>query len=182
MGVSGLDSRVTQADFAALVGVSQPRVAQMIDEGVLPREGTAGQWLTLYCERLREQASGRGSELTAERAKLARAQREGQEIKNRVAQGEYAPVGLLGDVLSSASAAVVSRFDGLMPHLAKVCPELTEAQRRAIESVMARARNEWVRVTSSLAVQMVDELAEDPEDPDADAEGGEDDVAGDPAP
>jgi hypothetical protein len=75
---------------------------------------TNGCWRTAS---LRDQAAGRlgselgGLDLTQERAALAREQREGQSIKNAVARKEYAPVGLLADVLGMVASAVVDRFD-----------------------------------------------------------------------
>ncbi|MEY2686885.1 MAG: hypothetical protein RL375_1083, partial [Pseudomonadota bacterium] len=132
----------------------------MLSEGILQRDGTVGQWLRAYCERLREQAAGRGQELTVERAALARAQRIGQNIKNAVAQGEYAPVGLLADVLAAASAGVVDRFDGLPGLLRKVCPDLPAEARDAIGKTIASARNEWIKSTAELVVRRVDEMAD----------------------
>jgi hypothetical protein len=160
-----MSSPITQDDFGRLVGVSQQRVAALIAEGVLTANGTAGQWLLAYCERLREQAAGRGQELTIERAGLARQQRIGQEIKNRVAQKEYAPIGLLADVLAAASSAVVDRFDALSGTLARTCPGLDDEARTQVLGVIASARNEWVRSTATLALAALDDLAlEDPED------------------
>jgi len=78
-----------------------------------------------------------------ERAALAREQRIGQAIKNGVARKEYAPVGLLADVLGTASSAVVDRFDHLEGVLAKSCPDLPEDAKTAVLTVIADARNEW---------------------------------------
>jgi phage terminase Nu1 subunit (DNA packaging protein) len=155
---------VTQETFAALVGISQQRVGQMVAEGVLSSKGTAGQWLLAYVERLREQAAGRDRELTLERAALARSQRVGQEIKNAVAQKEYAPVGLLADVLAAASAAVVDRFDALSGDLSLQCPQLDEEAREVVLRIIASARNEWVRSTANLATEILDELADEADD------------------
>lgn len=168
---SALNTTITQDDFAKLVGVSQQRVAQMVAEGLLQREGTAAQWLLAYCERLREHAAGRDRELTIERAGLTREQRIGQAIKNAVAQGQYAPIGLLADVLATAAAAVVDRMDQLPAQLRVACPDLPSEARDAIARTLASARNEWIRSTAELAVRRLDELAdvEEPEpDPPAD--------------
>lgn len=173
-----LTKTMTQEGFAALVGVTQPRVAQLLADGTLQPSGTAALWLLQYCERLREQAAGRGQELTIERAALARAQRIGQELKNAVTQGEYAPIGLLADVLAAASAAVVDRFDALTGELSRMCPHLDDASRAVVLSVIASARNEWVRSTASLAPQIVDSLA-DVGDDDLPAD---DDLPDDPGP
>jgi hypothetical protein len=51
-----LDHVATQDAFAAMVGITQPRVAALLAEGILPRGGTLAAWLLAYTERLREQA------------------------------------------------------------------------------------------------------------------------------
>jgi phage terminase Nu1 subunit (DNA packaging protein) len=162
---SALNTTITQDDFARLVGISQPRVAQLLAEGALVREGTAAQWLMTYCERLREQAAGRDKELTVERAALARSQRVGQDLKNAVAQAEYAPIGVLADVLAAASAAVNDRFDALPGLLRKVCPDLAADVRDAIEKTIASARNEWIKHTAELVVRNLDEATVDEDEP-----------------
>lgn len=164
--VTGLSTVITQDEFGRMVGVSQQRVAAMIGEGVLTSNGTAGQWLLAYTERLREQAAGRGQELTVERAALARAQRIGQEIKNAVTQGDYAPIGLLTDVLAAASSAMVSQIDTLDAVLSRTCPQLDDEARTQVLRVIAAARNEWVRSTENLAVAALDDLVIDDDDPD----------------
>ena len=158
-----------QQDFADAVGISPARVSTLIAEGVLPADAPAGVWLEIYCARLREQAAGRGQELTMERAALAREQRIGQEIKNRVAQAEYAPIGLLTDVLAAASAAVSARFDAMPSKLRKAVPDLTHEQMTAIELLHVDARAEWVRATAALMDARIDELADDIE-PDDDGD------------
>ena len=114
-----LKAPAKQVDVAMVVGVTQQAISAMVKEGKLPADGTLGEVLLAYCERLRLQAAGRmgdelgGLDLVQERAALAREQREGQAIKNAVARKEFAPVGLLADVLGMASSAVVDRFDQL---------------------------------------------------------------------
>ncbi len=158
--LSVLAKPVEQKDFAQLLHVSEARVSQLLAEGVLLRDGTLGEWIVAYTERLREQASGRGQELTIERAALARSQRIGQDLKNAVTQGEYAPIGLLADVLAAASSGVVGFFDALSGDFATRCPDLDDAARTLVLEVIAGARNEWVRRTGSLATTALDELAE----------------------
>ncbi|WP_240636167.1 hypothetical protein [Caldimonas tepidiphila] len=164
--IDALKARVTQKEFADLVGISQQKVSELLADGILPREGTADQWLHAYCTRLREQAAGRlgeveGVDLAYERALLAREQREGQRLKNAIARGEYAPIGLLADVLGAASAGVVDRFDQLEGALRKACPDLPESARMTVMQVIASARNEWIRSTAKLVATRVDELADD---------------------
>lgn len=175
-----LDQVISQAEFAQIVGVSEARVSQMVSEGVIARGDTAAAWLVAYCERLRDQAAGRlgetyGLDLVQERAALAREQRIGQAIKNGVARKEFGPVGLLADVLGTAASAVVDRFDHLEGVLAKSCPDLPEEAKTAVLTVIADARNEWIRSTAKLVDEAVDAMLAAEEDDDmATAAGFED--------
>jgi phage terminase Nu1 subunit (DNA packaging protein) len=105
-----------------------------------------------------------GLDLVQERAALAREQRIGQAMKNAVARGEFAPVGLLADVLAAASAGVVDRFEQLDGALRKACPDLPEAAREVVQKVIASARNEWIKSTETLAADTLDALAADDEE------------------
>lgn len=170
VNVIHLDARPTQAEFGALVGVSQQSVSAFMADGVLPTGGTWGELLSAYCKRLREVAAGRlgdslGSlDLVQERAGLARAQRESQELKNAVARGEYAPIGVLADVLGMAASAVVDRMDQFEGLLSKTCPDLPEEARTIVLSVMASARNEWIRSTVKLVEDRLDAMQEEADD------------------
>lgn len=165
--VIDLGVRGTQAQLANMVGISQQAVSAA---GIPP--GTLGEMLIAYCTRLREQAAGRmsadgeGLDLVQERAALARSQREAQDMKNAVARGDYAPVGLLADVLGAASSAVVDRFEQLDGALRKACPDLPEAARVAVQQVIASARNEWIRSTASLVEAQLADVAEDDDEAD----------------
>ena len=177
MGVS-----ITQAEFAALVGVSEAKASQLVGEGVIERGQTAHAWLLAYVERLREVAAGRASDeaggldLVQERARLARSQREAQDIKNAVARGEFAPIGLLADVLGMASSAVVDRFEQLEGALRKACPDLPDEAKATVQQVIANARNEWIRATEKLVVAEMDRLASDDDASEEEATSGEDDA------
>lgn len=166
---------MTQAEFGELVGISQQAVSSLVQAGVLVAGRPWGEWLLAYCERLREQAAGRmgaeeGLDLVQERAALARSQRIAQDLKNAVARGEYAPIGLLTDVLALASSAVVDRFDQLDGALRKACPDLPEQARVAVQSVLATARNEWIKSTAQLVDERLAQLDDQAEDSDADGE------------
>ena len=166
-----LQQPIAQAEFAELVGVSEARVSQLISEGVIARGDTAHGWLVGYCERLRDQAAGRmgetmGLDLVQERAALAREQREGQAIKNAVARKEFAPVGLLADVLGMAASAVVDRFDQLEGALRKACPDLPDDAKTTVQSVIAAARNEWIRSTATLVTDGLDAMLAGQDDED----------------
>jgi len=175
-----LEQQISQAEFAEMIGVSEARVSQLVGDGVIVRGDSAHGWLVAYCERLRDQAAGRagsevgGLDLVQERAALAREQREGQAIKNAVARKEYAPVGLLADVLGMASSAVVDRFDQLEGALRKACPDLPDEAKTTVQQVIAAARNEWIRSTERLVTDAIDAMlsAQDDDDMPADAEEG----------
>jgi phage terminase Nu1 subunit (DNA packaging protein) len=167
-----LSSQITQAQFAELVGVSEAKVSQLVADGIIARGDTGRQWLLAYCERLREVAAGRQSEevggldLVQERAALARAQREGVQIKNAVLLKEYAPVDLLAKVLATASQAVADRIDAVPAALKRTCPNLPEDARLAVETLLAAARNEWAKATAELVDDTLDvegDLDEDEE-------------------
>jgi len=163
----------TQAELAMVVGITQPAVSVLMSEKKLPSEGALIELIRAYCERLREQAAGRlggelgGLDLVQERAALARSQRISQDLKNDIARGEYAPIGLLADVLGMASSAVVDRFDQLEGALRKACPKLPDDAKATVMQVIASARNEWIRATANLVSEQLDELAGD-DDPGTD--------------
>lgn len=161
--LGGLAQRVSQAEFAELIGVSEAKVSQMRSEGVLAADATAGEWLQQYITRLREQAAGRMGadgtvDLAKERALLAREQRTGQVIKNAVAMRTYAPIEALTDVLASTCQAIVDRLDQIPATLKRTAPDLPAASRDAIEREIVSARNEAVRrARQGLADTLADE-------------------------
>lgn len=157
-----MDQPISQAEFAEIVGVSEARVSQLVADGVIPRGETAHNMMLAYCERLRDQAAGRagaetgGLDLVQERAALARSQRIAQDMKNAVARGEFAPIGLLADALGRASSSVVDRFDQLEGSLRKAAPDISDDVLMVVLGVAASARNEWVRSTVKLIDEVVD--------------------------
>ena len=181
--VIDLAAPATQSDVAMVVGVSQQAISAMVNDGKLQTAGTLGEVLQAYCQRLRLQAAGRmgdevgGLDLVQERAALAREQREGQAIKNAVARKEFAPVGLLADVLGMAASAVVDRFDQLEGALRKACPDLPDDAKTTVQSVIAAARNEWIRSTERLVTDGLDAMLAGQEDEDDTPELFEEDAA-----
>ncbi len=164
-----MDQPCRQADFGAMVGVSQQAVSDLVSRGVLEDGQPLRQWLLAYCGRLREQAAGRvgatdgGLDLAQERAALARSQRVGIDIKNAVLRGDYAAVELLSEVLATASQAVAERFDHLPGQLRKACPDLPPAAIDQVMTAIASARNEWVRTTVALVAASLDQAGDDDE-------------------
>lgn len=160
-----MDAPAVQTVVAAVVGVSKQAVSAMVQEGKLPEGASNGGMIAAYCDRLREQAAGRmggevgGLDLVQERAALARSQREAQDLKNAVARGDFAPVGLLADVLGRAASSVVDRFDLLEGALRKACPDISDEVLLAVLGVNAAARNEWLRATARLVDEYIDQIA-----------------------
>lgn len=163
-----LSMQGTQADLAYLVGVTQPAISQMMNAGKIPSAGTLGELVLAYVQHLRRQAALRLGDglldITQERARLARSQREGYEIKNMALRCEYAPVPVLGRVLGIASEALAIRFDELERAVAAQLPDLPEAAAGVVRQVIASARAEWVRATAELKSAPVDEAPVDDED------------------
>lgn len=164
-----LDQATSQQAFGSIVGISQQAVSQMLSKGILSPEGSTGQWVLEYCLHLREVAAGRATDgsidLPTERALLARAQRQGQEIKNKVAEGLYAPIESLTDVLANAAQAAVDHFEQIPASINRVCPGLDQAVRDLIMATIANARNEFVRKTASLISDALEpcDLQEEPD-------------------
>lgn len=78
-----LDVEATQSGFARLVGAQQPTINQRIKDGKLPATGTYRQWLTIYIDGLRDEASGRidvSAQDVRKRKELAQAMREELEL------------------------------------------------------------------------------------------------------
>ncbi|MDO9072598.1 MAG: hypothetical protein Q7U73_04985 [Rubrivivax sp.] len=156
-----LDLPCTQEAFGALVGIGQPRVAQLVADGTLPRDGSAALWMLAYCERLREQAAGRGQELTIERAALARAQRIGQELKNAVAQREFAPVGLLADVLAAMLAELADEMEAWPAAVKRECAAFDQEMVDHLVRSIAAWRNRVTRRLGDGAARLLDDLTEE---------------------
>mgnify|MGYP004702544271 FL=1 len=117
-----------QADIAAHLDISDRSVREfLVASGMDHRESTLSEIRVTYIRHLREIAAGRAAagdiDLATERALLARAQREGQEIKNAVSLGTYAPIETLSDVLANAAQAVVDRLEQIPSDLRRVCPD-----------------------------------------------------------
>lgn len=162
-----------QADIAEHLDLSDRSVREFLAAaGIDHRDVTLGEIRVAYIRHLREIAAGRAAvgdiDLATERALLARAQREGQEIKNAVALGTYAPIELLSDVLANAAQAVVDRLEQIPADLRRVCPDLPQAARDAVMAEVASARNEMVRKTASLVADALEPT--DEQEPDAPVE------------
>lgn len=140
-----LDAQITQAQFALLVGLSEARVSQLAGDGVLVRGGSAREWVSAYCDRLREMAAGRGGDdgpaLVAERARLAREQADKIAMQNAVTRGELAPVHLLEQVIVRAGARMARLLDTIPGTVRRRYPQLGADDIAEITRIVTKARN-----------------------------------------
>lgn len=161
-----LEARVSQDEFAAIAGISQPAVSGLLARGVLVRGGTALQWIRAYARHLEEAASQRQGDgaldLPQERAALAREQRTGIALKNQSLRQEFAPVAQLESILEIVRESVREQFDELPAMIQRLCPELPVEVRSVVMDAIANARGVWLRQTAALK----DVAKIDPEDDD----------------
>ena len=160
---------------ARAIGVSRQAVQEMLADGRVGEPKTNGELLKAIYERLRTTAAKRGvvqqeadDQLNPqqEKAMLDRSRREGQDIKNAVEKGKFAPIELLADTLAQASVAVVDRFDQLDATVRKSCPDMTPLQVDTVKKVIANARNAWVVGTSKLISESLDDMGEQDDESD----------------
>lgn len=182
MQTFSLDQVVTDQVFADLVGSDRVSVTEWRGKKRLPTPLVLGPALLAYCGRLREQAALRlghtdgGLDLVQERAALAKAQREGVELKNAVLRGTHGEIALLERVLAASVGAVCERLDFLPAQIRTACPDLPQEALDAVMSVIAVARNDWARSTTSLVLE--EAIPEDDDEPELPlGEGGDDGAA-----
>lgn len=159
MSTVNLSATVTQAEFAELVGVSQPAVSDMLARDVLTAGATCGDWLLSYTAHLREQAAGRGmdGELAFQRSELARVSRERAEIKLALERREYAPVALLEQVMATVGRSIVGVLEPLHVNLHRRCPHLTPEDLKLIQLEVSRACD----IAASASLSVLDEPADE---------------------
>lgn len=156
--------------FARLVGVTREAVAERRlgeilltmpkAKGAAVAHGQRGTRAEPRCEPAtlaeigvdKKQASlslpppvdGRGGasmlDLAAERAALARAQRERIEMQNAVTRGELAPVAALEQVLAAAGSRIAAIFDAI-PGALRRRSSLSSADIDFVAGELAKARN-----------------------------------------
>lgn len=143
---------VGQATLAEFFGISDRAIRELAKDGTLQRTGRGAyrfeESVRAYCGRLRDTAAGRGGEsatntLTAERARLAREQAEGQAMKNAALKRDLVPAADVerewSDILRTVRAgvlAVPSRVQQRLPHLsAHDVAEIDREVRAALQQV-----------------------------------------------
>jgi phage terminase Nu1 subunit (DNA packaging protein) len=142
-----LDKPIKQSVFAALVGVTPAAISQAISGGRLEAGATGRQWLLAYCERLREQAAGRGSDgqlnLVDERAALAQAQRKLVELSLAEKQGKLLPAALIEPLWAAAAVAARELLQRSRHALARKLGGVSDAKKR--EQIIGEVHDDFLR-------------------------------------
>jgi phage terminase Nu1 subunit (DNA packaging protein) len=154
------DTIVSTSDLAAVLGLTDRRVRQLREDGTLPEAGRGrfvlGAAVQAYNGRLREQAAGRqgadedAPDLTDERARLAKAQADAQEMKNAQTRGELLPRGDVDAAVAAAFARVRARLVGIPAKAAPVVMTMESAAEA--QAALRDAIYEALRELSETAV------------------------------
>jgi len=100
-----LDRPATQTGFAQLIGMSQQAVSKQVEKGVLLPGKTNREWLHDYCDRLRDEAAGRGGDeqatLTKSRTREAQANAQLKELQFHKEVSDLIPVSEIEPLLDS---------------------------------------------------------------------------------
>ena len=141
-----------QAELAVKLNISYTNLSKMISAGIItkmPRGEYDVEKATIeYISHLRERASGRGADLSEERARLAKEQADGKEMENEVSRGELVHIKDVGKNLERALVKVRNRLLAIPTDVSQevmTCDTVAEAQ-EVIERAILGALNELVGV------------------------------------
>jgi hypothetical protein len=111
--MADLTKPAAQAEFATIVGITQPQVADLVRRAVLRPGDSLGEWLHAYCGHLRLIAAGRAepAEVTAERVALLRARRETAELELQRKRGKLVDAEEMERAASLSGARAETRFN-----------------------------------------------------------------------
>lgn len=157
---------VSQRVVADHLDLSSTAVHNLVRRGVIPRgEGRAGLDLdacrVAYLRHLREQAAGRMGasedlDLAAERARLAAAQADAQEMKNSLTRGNLLPA----DEVQAGIEMMIARCRAKLLGLpARLAPEVVGLERLA--EVVARIDDAVREALEELADQRFEATTEE---------------------
>lgn len=138
---------VTQTQFAQIIGCSQQRVSQLIDEQVLMKDEGSKSGAILLIDSLREyylskQAAKDGAESInywKERALLTKKQRELAELKLEKARGNLYEADIVEDVISESLVNFRNKLSGI-PN--KLSPRLQGKNVAQINKILAEELEE----------------------------------------
>lgn len=149
---SGSEAAPSQAEIAAHLGVSDRLVRELLTKWDLDhKQSTMSEIRLRYIDGLREVAAGRATngevELATERALLAREQRIKIEMQNAVTRKELAPAALLTDILSRVGVRCGRILEALPGKLRRLNDKLSASDLRAIETEIAKCRNQCAAIS-----------------------------------
>lgn len=133
------DDLVSAAEIGTWTDLHERQVRKLAEKGVIQRDGKGRYRLQATVRtiniRAREQAAGRlggddgdTPDLPHERALLARAQREGQVMRNAIMRAELIPTRDMEEVLGGVCSVIRTNFLGLPTRLApRLVSETTAA-------------------------------------------------------
>lgn len=142
----------TAAQLAAVLGLSTRRVRELAEAGTIPR-APGGRYPTAeairaYCGGLRETAAGRrgdgpdGLDLTAERAALAKAQREHVELRLARERGELVDAQAVHIRFAAMVTAARNRLRGVPSKAKSRMHHLSEDDVETLEALIDAALGE----------------------------------------
>ena len=129
---------IPQRQLAALLGVSEGRVSQLVSDGVIPAGAPVSAQVAAYCENLRAVAAGRSDtpEIATERARLLAAQAKREELRLAEDQGALIRVDAVRTVLEHA---FIMTREFVMNIPARVAPQLAAESDAATIQTMLHA-------------------------------------------
>jgi phage terminase Nu1 subunit (DNA packaging protein) len=140
----------TQEQFARLANISQPRVSQLIRQGILSRGGTILDWTRELLEHQRriiaQHESKSGIDLIAERARLSQRQAEKVEIENARLRNELLPVAIVKSILQSHNTTIRARLLGVPNRFKAKHPKVTTEEFLSLKDIVNEVLTELSRV------------------------------------
>jgi phage terminase Nu1 subunit (DNA packaging protein) len=136
----------TQAQLAALLGITQQRVSQFIQKGVLTRGAPLTQWVReLYHHQARiiaQHESRTGLDLIEERARLSARMAEKLEIEIAAKKGELLPVPSVVQTLNHRNSALRSKLLALPSRYKSMFATLTPKQVDGLDNLVREVLTE----------------------------------------
>ena len=127
---------VTQRQLAALLGISEGRVSQLVSDGGIPAGAPVGAQVGAYCEGLRAVAAGRSDtpEIATERARLLAAQAAREELRLGEDRGALIRVDAVRTVMEHA---YITLRDAILNLPARLAPQIAaESDTAAIQTLL----------------------------------------------
>lgn len=147
MGGVDFESAILSAsEMAALLGITERRLQQLVDEGYVPRHERgayqAGPAVRGYIRSVKESGGNRNKEHAA----LARAQAEKVRRENLRARGALQPVELVDETLQGVAGVIVPELEGLPGRVANELAGISEPG-----VIRARLQDECRAIRTSVA-------------------------------